>query len=455
MRLPSRLTLQIYLVSIVQLLVVIGAVALIGWLTFRGRAPAELHGESRFAIETVARERHDPARMRHEADRVLKRLRGKLTLYAEDGSVLVSNVSPPLPHLAASELVQLRDRGELLRHGHPPLLALRLAQSSSGIMYGLFVPGRRPPPPPLAVWGITVALLAAAGAAVILARSLAKPLRRLTAAARVFGAGDMTVRVHMRRRDEFGELADAFDEMADRVEQLLRSQQQLMADVSHELRTPLARIRVALDLASEGDAAMARTALSEISGDLAELERLIADVLQTARLDLASGRAAGAPPLRAEPIELSALIERASARFGSLHPQRRLERSLAAPLPTLRGDPTLLRRALDNLLDNAAAYSESDQPVTLSIARTPEFVELCVEDRGIGIAPEHLAHIGRPFYRTDRSRARRTGGLGLGVSLSRRIAEAHGGTLTIESELGVGTRARLRLPLRRASGAAP
>jgi signal transduction histidine kinase len=107
----------------------------------------------------------------------------------------------------------------------------------------------------------------------------------------------------------------------------------------------------------------------------------------------------------------------------------------------------LLRRALDNLLDNAAAYAEPDKPVTLSLARTAEGVELCVEDRGIGIAPEHLPHIGRPFYRTDRSRARRTGGLGLGVSLSRRIAEAHGGTLTIESELGVGTKARLRLPL--------
>ena len=155
-----------------------------------------------------------------------------------------------------------------------------------------------------------------------------------------------------------------------------------------------------------------------------------------------------------ETVDLGALIERACTRFVNQHPRHRLGREFARGLPALRGDATLLRRALDNLLDNAAAYSEPDKPVTLLISRSPGFVELCVQDHGIGIAPEHLPHIGRPFYRTDRSRARRTGGLGLGVSLSRRIAEAHGGTLTLESELGVGTRARLRLPLPKAEDGA-
>jgi two-component system OmpR family sensor kinase len=291
-----------------------------------------------------------------------------------------------------------------------------------------------------------VAMVSAALAAVLLARSFARPLHALTEAARSFGSGDLSARVGLKRRDEFGELAQAFDEMARRVAQLLRSQQELLADVSHELRTPLSRIRVALDLAAEGDADMARSALSEISADLAELERLIADVLQTARLDLAAGRAdRGAPPLQREPLALAELLERASTRFRRLHPGRALIEQLPAELPVLFGDAALLRRALDNLLDNAAAYSEPDQPVTLRVAEEPDALRIEVEDRGMGIAPEHLPHIGRPFYRTDRSRARRTGGLGLGVSLSRRIVEAHGGTLSLESCVDVGTCACIRL----------
>jgi methyl-accepting chemotaxis protein len=206
MRLPSRLTLHIYAVSVVQLLVVAGAIALIGWLSFRGRGPGEFHGEGQYAVESVALVRDDPARMQREADRVLRSLQGKLTLYTEAGQLLVSNVTPPLPALGEDELRELRTRGELLRHGHPPRLAVRLPNHASGQAYGLFVPGRHPPPPPRALWGLLVAMIGAAIAAVVLARSFARPLRTLTVAARAFGAGDLSVRAGMQRRDEFGEL---------------------------------------------------------------------------------------------------------------------------------------------------------------------------------------------------------------------------------------------------------
>jgi two-component system, OmpR family, sensor kinase len=449
MRLPSRLTLHIYLVSVVQLSVVAGAIALIGWLSFKPRGPAEFHGEAEFAIAGIAQLAHDPARMHAEAERVRRTLEAKVSLYDAHGSLMVSNVSPAIPALDASELARFRTRRELVRFDHPPVLAIKLDGAGPEAGYGLFVPGRRPPPPPRVLWGLLVAMISAAVAAVVLARSFARPLRALTEAARSFGRGDLSARVRMQRRDEFGELAEAFDEMAQRVAQLVRSQQQLMADVSHELRTPLARIRVALDLAAEGDAAMARTALAEITDDLAELERLIADVLQTTRLELAAGRAdSGVPPLRRDDIPLPGLLDRSRTRFHSAHAGRTLHEQLPDSLPTLQGDSSLLRRALDNLLDNAAAYSEADKPITLRITLLPELVELEVADQGMGIAAEHLPHIGRPFYRTDKSRARRTGGLGLGVSLSRRIVEAHGGTLTLESEVNVGTRARIRLPLR-------
>jgi signal transduction histidine kinase len=159
--------------------------------------------------------------------------------------------------------------------------------------------------------------------------------------------------------------------------------------------------------------------------------------------------------MRYEDLLLDVLIERSRARFANMHPKHTLLCELDGPVPVLRGDPALLRRALDNLLDNAAAYSESDRPITLRLRVQAEQVQLSVEDHGIGIGAEHLPNIGRPFYRTHRSRARRTGGLGLGVSLSRRIAEAHDGTLTLESEVGVGTRAFLRLPRKPRSATPP
>jgi signal transduction histidine kinase len=313
--------------------------------------------------------------------------------------------------------------------------------------YLVYWPRMPPPPVTMIVWALGIALVAAAVASVLLARSFAQPLAALSSAARSLGAGDMTVRSRLKRRDEFGQLSRSFDEMADRLAQLVRSQQELLANVSHELRTPLARIRVALDLAAEGDAVDASEALSEISEDLAELERLVSDVLQNARLDLASGRAGSQPPLRPEMVQPTALLERAAARFRTMYPQRNLEVRLEGPLPALRADAVMLRRAIDNLLDNARKYSDAERPIEIAATRREGTVEICVEDRGIGIAAADLAAVATPFFRTDRSRARRTGGLGLGLSLARRIVEAHGGSLTVESQLGVGTRVKLVMPV--------
>jgi signal transduction histidine kinase len=112
------------------------------------------------------------------------------------------------------------------------------------------------------------------------------------------------------------------------------------------------------------------------------------------------------------------------------------------------GDPVLLRRVVDNLLENAHKYSpRAEHDVELRATPGGTEVQLEVHDHGIGIAPEDLPHVFRPFFRADRSRARATGGLGLGLALARRIVAAHGGTITIESHVGEGTRAVVHLPL--------
>jgi signal transduction histidine kinase len=236
--------------------------------------------------------------------------------------------------------------------------------------------------------------------------------------------------------------------MAERIGQLVQAQRELLANVSHELRTPLARIRVALDLAAEGDAQEAAASLREIAGDLGELERLVADVLTSARLELSSDVAAPPQtPLRSERIVARELLDEAATRFRAAHPEHELVVQMATLGAQLDADRMLLRRALDNLLDNAAKHSESRCAVALTASVDDARLWVEIRDQGRGISPEDLKNLFTPFFRADRSRARQTGGLGLGLVLARRIVEAHRGSLVLQSTLHRGTIARVCVPL--------
>jgi signal transduction histidine kinase len=309
------------------------------------------------------------------------------------------------------------------------------------------LPPLRPPPSPSRAVVPLVLILGLIGiSAVLTAAWLARPLSILSDAARALGAGNLASRANLRRSDELGDVAVAFNEMAERVGELIRAQRELLANVSHELRTPLARIRVALDLAAEGDAEQAAASLREIAGDLAELERLIGDILTSARFELASDTASPAqPPLRLAEVPAAELVEDAASRFRSSHPDRTLDVSDRSEGAVLSADRMLLRRALDNLLDNAAKHSGAAAPISLTAARSDGSVVLEVRDRGAGISPEDQKRLFTPFFRADKSRARQTGGLGLGLLLSKRIVEAHGGTLDLQSAPRAGTVVRIRL----------
>ncbi len=282
------------------------------------------------------------------------------------------------------------------------------------------------------------------------ARSLAKPLARLSAATHAFGAGDIDARAGLDRRDELGEVAAAFDQMADRVTAALRAEKELLANVSHELRTPLQRIRIAIDLAAEGSAETARESLAEIAEDLAELERIVDDVLSAARLSLrrGAGDASGLPPVHVDTADFAGLLERSATRFRSLFPDRPLVVDVRPELPMLEVDASLVHRAIDNLLDNAHKYTEDPrEPVVLAAWRAGDVVVVEVRDCGIGMDATDVSRLFEPFFRADRSRARQSGGLGLGLALARRIIVAHGGTLTVKSAVGEGTTARIELPV--------
>jgi signal transduction histidine kinase len=283
-----------------------------------------------------------------------------------------------------------------------------------------------------------------------LSRAIVRPVEALAGSVRRFGAGDLRARASLPREDEIGELAGAFDDMAARIESFVRREKRLLADVSHELRTPLARIRVVLELASDGDPTRVRPYLEEIAKDLAELEALMDDVLTTARLDASAGRLGeGGVPMHWTSASLADVVERARVRFARAHPGLALVVEAEGAPVEIECDPGLLRRAIDNLLDNAAKHAPGAR-VELRVTSRDGEVDIEVNDDGPGMPVEVAKRAFEPFLRGDASRDRRTGGVGLGLSIVRTIVDAHRGRVALESSPGGGTRIRVQLPLRRA-----
>jgi signal transduction histidine kinase len=406
---------------------------------------------ARYAASRIAARWPEAEEIQDEVEAV-RALRIVVSAYRWDGTRLASSAPAVLPPLDSEERTRLARSGRIERGGPcvPERCQLAYAVPGKEGPQGYIVlqsagPHRGPPPervvfPALLLVGLGVA-------AALLGRSIARPLERLASTAHALGAGDLKARTGLARRDELGAVAHAFDQMAERIERLVLAQTELLANVAHELRTPLARIRVALELAEGGDPAVARESLAEIAEDLVELEQLVNDILASARMDLATSTASsGAPPLHLAPIGVAELVNGAAERLRHRHPARDVEVQLEPELPAVRGDAILLRRAIDNLVDNARKYSAPGSVIRLHAARRGPGVAIRVIDSGEGIAAADMDRLFTPFFRGDKSRTRATGGVGLGLSLARRIVEAHGGTLAAESTLGVGTTMTVALP---------
>ena len=382
-----------------------------------------------------------PAALADELRRDREVLQIGVSVYDAAGALVATNVTPPLPAPPPDERERVRGGARVSDLCDDVCVVAPLLGGGHAVTSFKWPFQPRFESAFLVILAVLVVL---ALGSVPLVRSIVAPLERLTATARAFGRGDLSARTGLRRADQVGELARAMDDMAERLDTLRKAERDLLANVSHELRTPLARIRVALELAAEGDVETARRYLGEIGADLDDLDRLVSDVLTAARLDPARG---GLPPLRRERLLASTLVEGAAERFRSRNPSRVLEVEAAAPLPEIDADEPLLRRVFDNLLDNARKYSDEGAPVTLAARREGDALVVEVRDRGIGVDAADLPQLFTPFFRTDRSRARGTGGVGLGLTLARRIIEAHGGTIAAESRAGEATTLRFRLPI--------
>jgi signal transduction histidine kinase len=432
---PRTLFRRIYLHGLLLLLLVAGSLIVAGF--FLGREDRWRASPARLAQHVGSLLAALPeGTLAGQLPRIAEELGVNLAVYSADGQLLAAAGErnlPPLPPEAAASLPHVT-RARLQRH----LVATSPAGPGRYLRLSLRVSHQELLLHVLGMLGLVVLVVALVSAP--LARTIARPIEHLGRVARRLGEGDLKARVSLHRSDEIGALARTFDEMAERLSRLLEAQRELLGNVSHELRTPLARLKVALSLAAEAPPGQAGRHLEAALEDVAELDSLVGDLLTTSRLD-----AGGGLVLRRERMDPLPLVEAAITRLGRLHPGRTV-RSRLEPTRAIDGEPALLGRVLDNLLDNAARYSEPVSPIEVELRPRDEGVELAVRDHGIGIASEDQARVFTPFFRADRSRARHSGGVGLGLPLSKRIVEAHGGRLVLESRPGEGTTVRVWLP---------
>lgn len=334
-----------------------------------------------------------------------------------------------LLRVLTTPLVLSNDQGETVFVGH--LQVARLLDSYESFNRVLLI-------------ALLIGLAAATASlfiAVLLTPRLFKPLDDMAEVARqITRADDLGRRVpDTGRADEIGDLARAFNQTLERLERLFTTQHRLLADVSHELRTPLTTVRGNIDL-------MRRMGMVDpdsmvaIQDEIERMTRLVGDLLLLARAD------SGGLPLHWQTVELDDMLFEVYRQVSLL--DRGVEVVLTAvDQVRVNGDPDRLKQLILNLVDNAIKYTPRGGKVRLSLSKANGWSTIEIADNGIGIPEDDLPHIFERFYRVDKARSRGQGGSGLGLSIAKWIADAHGAVLQVQSEMNVGTTFTIKLPV--------
>ena len=276
----------------------------------------------------------------------------------------------------------------------------------------------------------------------VILKRLSSPLAKLTASTAAVAKGDYSVRTEVRGHDEFAELSDGFNYMTEQIsdqiaalERVADQKQQLVDDLSHEMRTPLTSIHgyaeyllnAAVDEEERIDALLCIMSESERLGKLSQ-----------SLLDISY---AGNAPVVKTAVSVGDMLDSIEKRFEMKASSLGVELSIKSKVPFVSGDATLLELLFSNLTDNAIKACRDSQIKKVSVIMTENAGKgiLNVTDTGRGMTEEEIRHITEPFYRTDRARSRADGGAGLGLTLCRRIVDAHGGEMDFSSKPGEGT----------------
>ncbi len=290
---------------------------------------------------------------------------------------------------------------------------------------------------------VTLAVLAALAALGLwIIRLGLRPLHAIEATAVAITAGDLSLRVeHPDPHTEVGRLGGALNTMLDRIEASDKRLRRFVADASHELRTPLAAVRAYAELFGRGAASRPEDLERSMTGITRESERmslLVDDLLLLARLD--EGR-----PLARAPVDFAAVVSEAVDAARAVEPDRPIDVTVDAA--SITGDRDRLRQAVDNLFANVRSHTPAGTPVSVELRAERGEARLSVADHGPGVTEDDAARIFERFYRVDASRARASGGVGLGLSIVAAIVSAHGGSVASEATPGGGATFVIALPL--------
>ena len=278
-------------------------------------------------------------------------------------------------------------------------------------------------------WGVAALLISLFGAWLIVFR-ITRPLKALQQAARKVGAGETAPRLDESGPTELATVAHAFNQMSADLAQIDQDRALILAGISHDLRTPLTRLRMGIEMSADEELREGMTA------DVEEMDKTIGQFLDFARSE------GGEAPLEVDVAALLAEIAAQYRRRGFKVELAGADAGAATSANFLRARPQALRRAVNNLVDNALRYAGSDQPVELALSAAGDELLIEVSDRGPGIPPQDVERIKRPFARLDAARSNAVGA-GLGLAIVERIARSHNGRLELLARAGGGLCARL------------
>ena len=282
----------------------------------------------------------------------------------------------------------------------------------------------------------------------LMSRQILAPVRALSDAATRLGRGDLSQRVSTSGRDQIAHLGSTFNSMAEGLERADRQRRSLIADVAHELRTPLSNVQGYIEAIRDGVLQPDNATIDTIYEQVQHLARLMEDLRVLALAD------AGDLRLNIEPDVLGDLLRRSVEAFRPRTEAKGITVSLEVPdeFPLVEMDRTRIAQVVGNLLENATRHTPEAGTVSVSAQLVSSITaRVTVANTGEGIPPEDLPNIFDRFYRTDPSRARATGGVGLGLTIAKQLVETHGGTIRAESTPGKGSRFTFDLPLTRAA----
>ena len=275
------------------------------------------------------------------------------------------------------------------------------------------------------LWPTLLLITGAVVTAHVFVLRLLRPLRELAHGVTRLTGGDLDVVISAGTRDEFATLTSGFNQMVARVREMIGARDQLLLDVSHELRSPITRMKVALELLP-GSEARSRMAL-----DVREMEAMVTELLELERLR--DGRS-----IQRETFDLALLVRNLAASFAGRTPAVQLR--TGGERVDVHADARMIGIVLRNLIDNAVTHSLADSgPVVVEVTGQNATAIVSVRDDGPGIPESEAANIFEPFYRIDRSRSRRTGGYGLGLSICKRVIDAHDGRIDVTARSPRGT----------------